>query len=490
MSLTISIPPVFTPAFNPIVVNVTRNDGSFLTVTDNGGGTIKVNVAGLHELVNRDKIYIYGSVYSGEYEVSSSTTAYIIINTAYISTDSGYIIADAAKPNWYANIVIEYTANGTTWVELTEVRVRSGLAGLGTFRLDGFLRTLFTKANISAYNTANIIDSYMDIGYRFKYIEVWDDSDEYSPTPSYSAYTSEEHSLCAALELQDSMFLVDSSINPLKYCLLTDAGSPIYPLVPFYTEFEEMRFFPGYPFDISVPILDEGMVLFDAKLKEKIYTVNNLKTGEADYLLSLANPKDFWLNRLTISESYASTISYIEATLYLIAKGISPFTAEEYAQTETKKIRIDRECTYSDPIFLAWINKYGAWDYWLFGARREDSLSILKHERGEQVLSNYRIAQTLNETLKKDSQKVQMLTAVNIRAAEVEGIKGLLRSPFVQMLTNDGTFMSGQYGSPAVAPAWMTVIIKENTFNFGKHDQSNFVVQFELEFPVHQSQMF
>lgn len=504
MGLSLWYAPSVAGAYIPLIATMARVDGTFGTVSDNGGGTIKLHSAGLQELTVGDVILVYGAVYSGSYTVVSSTTGYVIITAGFISADVGYIIATPARPNWYANIELQYFRAGSLdWIDLATIRARVGVEGYGMVDYRGYLNKLFIKENMFKYDRQNQMDANYCVGWRRRSQELWDDSDSHSPESPVSAWGNTRIAICASPKLQDELIHplsgeIDSwkvnDNNLLKYVWVTDDPSNYSNYgdipAPFYTEFEEMRFFEGYPFDLQIVIhKNDPLVYFDTYIRQVTFSINGIKSAELLSELTLPSGVQ-WLQRIMLSkEVLSSDVHNMEVAIVKRGKDISPIDDTIYELSETKIVRVDKECSYDAPIYLSWLNRYSGTDGWLFGLKRRKNLNVDEHVRGKANPINYLSDPTLDETITKQSKETFTLSAYNIRPTEIDGLKSILKSSFVQMLMNPEEFTSFKQGaSPTIDPVWMTVVIKEGSFDFGMHDQTRFKVEFDIELPTESSQ--
>lgn len=124
--------------------------------------------------------------------------------------------------------------------------------------------------------------------------------------------------------------------------------------------------------------------------------------------------------------------------------------------TEIKTIKVRQAC--ENPVYLAWKNLLGGWDYWLFSY---DQKSILQTESMGVWRRNYSdlaTAQGVLSVLQKQGREGLTVTADHLTRNEVETIRKIALSPVVLM------FVSwNQAASPPEAPVWKEVIVQDGS---------------------------
>lgn len=124
--------------------------------------------------------------------------------------------------------------------------------------------------------------------------------------------------------------------------------------------------------------------------------------------------------------------------------------------TEIKTIKVRTAC--ENPVYLAWKNLLGGWDYWLFSY---DQKSVLQTEGGGVWRRNYSslsAARGVLSVLKKQGREGLTLTADNLTRNEIEVIRKIALSPMVLM------FVSwNRNASPPEPPKWKEVIVQDGS---------------------------
>lgn len=119
--------------------------------------------------------------------------------------------------------------------------------------------------------------------------------------------------------------------------------------------------------------------------------------------------------------------------------------------TEIKRVQLRNDCI-DNPVYLSWFNKRGGIDYWLFGRTQGESLRVSASQIFERDITDIENADTIKDFLSKEAVDVTRLGAENLDDNDIEGLKGLLSSPKVQVLMSQ---------NPVV---WQTVLVSPGTF--------------------------
>jgi hypothetical protein len=142
--------------------------------------------------------------------------------------------------------------------------------------------------------------------------------------------------------------------------------------------------------------------------------------------------------------------------------------------TEEKKVKIYKGKT-CNPIYLAWLNTLGYFDYWLFHTKQLISYDI----DGEIIVrdvEDLEIDTTIQDYISRNAVKSVVIGANDLILNDIEGLKGLLYSIRVQVLTNpDDWVVDGC--------KWQTVIVKSGSFNLIETNQSKFSIELEIMYP-------
>lgn len=148
--------------------------------------------------------------------------------------------------------------------------------------------------------------------------------------------------------------------------------------------------------------------------------------------------------------------------------------------TEKKRIKIDRECK-ENPVFISWVNTLGGREHWLFHKKQSKGFITQDgetYEVNQNDLENSR-GQTYDFT--KEGQD-QMIVGTMADIEDIEGIKTMLNSVNVEILTNPDTWT-------IEGPKWKNVRPVPGSFKLYDTDELRNELEITLRFPDINGQM-
>lgn len=143
--------------------------------------------------------------------------------------------------------------------------------------------------------------------------------------------------------------------------------------------------------------------------------------------------------------------------------------------TEKKRIKIYNGCT-NNPVYLAWLNTKGSWNYWLFTRKQTYNIEIKGGETFEKYIEDLETQETAIDFYNKTASQSVVIGADNLFLNDVNGLKGLLHSVKVQWLTNPTTWKS-------VGCKWLTVLVKDGTWKLYETDKNKSNIELEILLP-------
>lgn len=135
----------------------------------------------------------------------------------------------------------------------------------------------------------------------------------------------------------------------------------------------------------------------------------------------------------------------------------------------TEKQRVNHEsCVPENPMQLVWLNSLGGVDSWVFTIHQEHDLDVKNGDMFEQIINYLQTANARQRVLMKDAYMSIKLGYEGLTAQQVTGIKELLISPLVKVVS----------GSSEIV-----VVVKDGTFNLGDVFDSKRSLEFEIVLP-------
>lgn len=143
--------------------------------------------------------------------------------------------------------------------------------------------------------------------------------------------------------------------------------------------------------------------------------------------------------------------------------------------TEIKKVRYNNDCV-DNPIFLAWLNTFGAWNHWLFSKTQIISTVTGAEVVFENPIVDLENAESFVEVLSLNAGEGMILGATNLDRNDIEFVRTILRSTKVQMLFNPDTW-------EADGPEWITVIPSRGRFPLIETGEPRADISLDIMFP-------
>ena len=129
-------------------------------------------------------------------------------------------------------------------------------------------------------------------------------------------------------------------------------------------------------------------------------------------------------------------------------------------------------CIPEQPVYLSWLNQYGGMDYWMFGGSQDEGLEV-EGEFYDRYVDDLADDIAIQSTIQKRGLETMIMGADNLTSQQIDGLKWLLLSPFVQM------HVSGTSGTVV----WKTVVVRPDSWMLKRNKEKLFSLQFEIELP-------
>lgn len=143
--------------------------------------------------------------------------------------------------------------------------------------------------------------------------------------------------------------------------------------------------------------------------------------------------------------------------------------------TEIKEIDINTECV-DNPVYLKWLNTSGGFSQWLFGKMQTDIIQTsVDGEYVTNIDDDLENSIGGDEYISKNAQP-QLVIGANVPVEKMDGMKGLLMSPKVLMLSNPDDWQTD-------GPKWIRVRIQTGSFIVLKSNETRNVVEMVLLLP-------
>jgi hypothetical protein len=143
--------------------------------------------------------------------------------------------------------------------------------------------------------------------------------------------------------------------------------------------------------------------------------------------------------------------------------------------TEIKTIDVNDECV-DNPVYLKWLNTLGGFSQWLFGTMQTDIIQTsVDGEYMTNINDDLENSIGGNEYISKDAQP-QLVIGANVPVSKMDGMKGLIMSPKVLMLSNPNTWQTD-------GAKWIRVRVQTGSFIVLKTNETRNQVEMVLLLP-------
>jgi hypothetical protein len=137
--------------------------------------------------------------------------------------------------------------------------------------------------------------------------------------------------------------------------------------------------------------------------------------------------------------------------------------------TETKTIKIDRECK-TNPVFISWLNVYGGREHWLFSKVHTKGIVTQNNGSYESYVEDLSTSRGQINDISRFATPLLIVNAM-VDIEDIEGIKTLLYSPCVEMLVSENPIK------------WQTVRPQVGSFKLYDTTQLKATIEITFELP-------
>ncbi|MDR3551216.1 MAG: hypothetical protein P4L31_07425 [Candidatus Babeliales bacterium] len=456
--------------FNNIWFKYQRKDFQITSISlDSGTGNIKVSINGdmtnvkVRTIITStvpdqptitspgDFVYINTALYEGSYEVLSSSTGYLILDTPFTSNDTiGFININSLRPAYKVQTIITGVSQLTGKFFTITSNNYPFPDGHTDVDLQNFLQDLLRAKDYSGYNLINYRDMQLSASYTIKYAEVWQGN-----PGTFASITRPYYVLWAARQLQQIgsgnmqefvPFL--NGFQPAKW--VTDFLTPVYNhLFPFDIGFIFSEYMVGLAPFYTIELLDinknplasqsilpgfllneDGSYILNQDSSKFIIAAPQLQAGLVEHV---------GLNRLLINFTPPNLCWYFNLQLFYTntpASG-SPVT---YPLTQAITCRIDQQTT-DRQIYIKWIGLTGCYQYYTFSYNQLKQLEVSNTVTVKNFIVDWQNTDTIADVISKNANEKMTVYAINVSVDDIKAIRGIKTSP--QVMIYIGPVVSG-----------------------------------------------
>lgn len=429
-------------AHNDIFFRFYRSDFTVTAVTNSGGNaSLTIGAGGVPALTVGGYVYVrFTAVYtSGLYEIVSNTAGAIVILLAYSATTTG---ACSLVTDYSSYVVIcnyQYSDDGgSTWTDFSESEHQMNTSQELLLNISPYVKALVASTNEAAM-TANVND---DVAGADRLINI--------------VFTEEYYNVSDVLISQSAIadfeMTIVNAVNQIGYVNSENLKEFVTNATPSQTlkwphDFVQPTYWKDYPFHLFFYFSE---LMTGSLQSNELEFIDSTQQSTNNYTIDSA--KIGHVNRYRLQElgsDYNSATDTIRVKLKINAGA---------DLSETITVRYNN-CAVRRPVYIKWVGKRGAWNYWMFDVSQIES-SDISAKQGEfsQFIEFLNLADTSGNFISKEETPEIQLFAEKLDYNDVTGLRTLLSSPKVMMMTNPTTWQSDG------ADKWQTVMVSTGRY--------------------------
>jgi len=435
----------------------------------------------LAEAVQGDYIYYESTdgTVSGVFEIISVGANYIEITYVYNGTlVGGFLNYTSARTNHYIEVVV---------LEVTPVIVAGDYATEDI----GALKIVCSPSGRASVNMMEYLKSLVDYKETFAHDgKHWRDA----TLGGLSSIKFRESYGTTVTSYQAVQFLgLGSYVNAAKQVhdvyginMADFVTSLLYTGAKFMSDFATPTYFSGLPFSLTC-ILSEHLfptpesddsTITGLSIIETFKTINNGTIASFDTTIFDATDVA-GVYRVMLSND--TDIPVIPATTKTIDVHLD--ANDGTVITETKTVKYNDVCEYANPIYLNWLGTNGGRNYWLFDQVQSDLLEVIDTGEFTPQIDDLETDLGNGEYLGKEASP-QLICKAYLELSDIRGLKGLLMSPDVLMMTNNDTWQTDNPTSPpSPLPKWKRVKVLPQTYKVLETNATHAEIEITLLLP-------
>lgn len=423
----------------------------------------------LAEAVVGDYIYFAsgtGSI-AQAFLIVSIGANYLEINYVYTGTlAGGFVNYTSARKNYFIETAVLEIDTAYGAIVIGSVKSTCSPSGLATVNTMEYLKSLVNYYESFGFNQKRFRDATLGGLSSIKYRESYNTTVTAYEGLQYLGLGSYTNS---AKQVKDIY-----GVNMADY-----VTSLLYTGAKFMSDFETPTYFAELPFALTC-ILSEHLyptpdssdpTITGLLVNEYQRNVNGTLIGTST--LSIFNAADVagvYRIMLLADASIAAATNTID--VWLTANGATNIT-------EIKTVKYNNVCKYKNPIYLNWLGTNGGRNFWLFDTNQTEVLEVTSTGDFTPQTVNLETDLGNGEYLGKNATPELVCTAY-LELSDITGLKGLLMSPDVLMLTNPDTWDEAM-GAGAL---WKRVKVLPQTYKVLETNATHAEIEITLQLPT------
>jgi len=425
---------------NDVFFKLQRGD-FVVTGTANSSGDTALVIAGggVPSLTVGDQVYIILNNGSrGYYEIISSTATDIVINLPWSSNTTGVVNLTDNYTQYKVFVTYQYTDNGgASWNTHQEnVYYQMSPDHSCLVNISPFLKSL-VKITPKAITPSVVNDIADDIS-RWCRVQITEEYFNGTTTISQEAIDEQYVNIVDAVAQrpfsdplrQKTSFGIPNGVNLVKNISNDNADA----ILEFMRDFKEPTLFVGFPFHLT--FLYSELMLPIVNVRDSVNADATLSTDGVGFV-----------NRLYPNGNYTTAETF---TIVLKEAAVNKI----FSEVLTCRFR---NCTIQNPVCLKWMGRSGAWNFYVFGHSQVESTGVKTQGEFAQFNEDISTADTDSDVLTKEEAPEIIVGGSLFDLNDINGLRSLLSSPKIMMLTNPDTWSSA-------GDEWITVKVSDGKY--------------------------
>lgn len=433
---------------NPLVIRCERKDFAIVDTQDDGAGNTQINITGsLPALTVGGTIFVNAGTFTlglcGNFTVLSNTASAVVIDEPFTSgLLLGYINLLTDRANYYVYTRMNTPAIVGQFGDTPFIYRKDRPDNLGVLNMDVHenMFTGFTRLNESDYQSIRYNDENNLNNYIIAFLEVWDGSAEI-----WSAQQN-IYAVNAAMQIQHT-----GGSNMSDYMTTAAANHK----AKFLSGSTRLRYWTDFPFDLSFLLSPDVIAgLYAGTLARHEVEYQGSTVGAvADINLPVVSIFDDGIQRITLTGSYAPTTDRVNVSIIY-----NNFPTIYTNLTEEVQVRVT-DCTPKNQVYLAWLDKTGGWNYFLFSIKQIKGRKTAISGVFSKFFTDMETQETTATIIDKTVDPHITCGAEQLDAYDDNLMRSLIDSPYVLLLMNNDDWDTD-------GPQWQEVRVEPSDYKY------------------------
>ncbi len=428
---------------NPVYIEYIRKDFTF-TGASTSAGFLVINFSSTPTgVLVGDRVYIgFEGVYEGAATVTDVTGNDVTVDVQVTlggAVFPAYMNDNTLRENYYIDVFI---AEPVTETALAQLKASPNTAGVIGIDISAALQTFVSNTDALTLQVADTSEQDTNSTIAFVYFvrENWNGSSNLPVLLSDTNY-----GVNGSFQLQHEF-----NGNYAEYYLNLHTENKKIP-----KDFDRPKYFVGYPFDISFIFpIDSDIVPITSSSE---HFSGDVSIGTDTSTVTAANKGTLCriFPNIDLAISPGNTVSYV---VHKLESNDSQLTEDLFIDV------VYPDASGCNGIYIEWLGNLGNRSYYLFNDRSEESLNVNANETFDYSFTRISDLEQRSDFFAKDASQLFKCGVSAVSRNDIEGLKTLLTSVKVSVITADGA--GWKKTGILIAPGTFVIgRLADNTFN-------------------------